>query len=123
MELLIDTTERGVIILELHAGTKKLASLKKFTHKISEDLLVELARLLQKKKLLLSEVGKILVNPGPGGFSSTRTGVAVANALGLALHVPVADFKTGTIREVILPKYDRQANITNSKSGRGRKKI
>lgn len=112
MELLIDTTERETIKLALLAGKKIIASRQKHTREISEHLLEEINKLLRAKKIKLSSIEKILVNPGPGGFSSTRTGVATANALAYALGIPVAEWPSGKTKEIILPKYDKEPNIT-----------
>ncbi|MCL5436233.1 MAG: tRNA (adenosine(37)-N6)-threonylcarbamoyltransferase complex dimerization subunit type 1 TsaB [Patescibacteria group bacterium] len=55
----------------------------------SEQIFPCLARLLAKAGAKLSDISRICVVPGPGSFSGTRTGVAVANALGLALGISV----------------------------------
>lgn len=112
MNLLIDTTEKGVMVLELWRGGKKIDALKKVTDMLSEELLIELGKFLEKNKVSLKEIDQILVNPGPGAFSSTRTGVATANALALALNVPLAEWPRGKIKEVVQPKYDKEPNIT-----------
>lgn len=112
MQLLIDTTQRGLIVLQLWDGKNKVLSQKKTTQKLSEEILVELEKLLKRKKISLKQIDKILVNPGPGAFSSTRTGVATANALSLALEIPIAEWPSGKIKEVVLPKYDKEPNIT-----------
>ena len=88
------------------------ASLEKPVPELSERLLLELKQFLEKHKVTLSELERILVNPGPGGFSTTRTGVATANALAFALGIPVAEYPSGIIKDVILPIYDKAPNIT-----------
>ena|SRR3989344_5104494 len=115
MDLVIDTTERGKIKLALFHQHKLLAKLEKETDKVSEFILLEIERLLKKSKIKLHDLEQISVNPGPGGFSSTRTGVAVANALAYALGIPVAESQSGKIKEMIVPKYDKQPNITKAK--------
>lgn len=112
MELLIDTAERETIKLALLDGKKIVASWQKHTHEISEHLLEEINKLLKATKLKPSDFKRILVNPGPGGFASTRTGVATANALAYALGVPVAEWPSGKIKKIIEPKYDKAPNIT-----------
>ena len=71
MNLFIDTTERGVIKLELRNGKLVLGRSQKQTIKISESLLLEIEHLLKKHKLKLADLREVEVNPGPGGFSST----------------------------------------------------
>ena len=113
MQLLIDTTQKEKIILALADGNGKILSRKeKSVPYISEHLLSELKRFLKSKKISLQFLTKILVNPGPGGFSATRTGVAVANALAYALGIPVSEFPSGKVKEIVLPKYDKAPNIT-----------
>ncbi len=113
MELLIDTTQQGKIVFGLFGqNSRLLARQEKNFQKISEHLLPELAGFLKKHKVKIKELKKILVNPGPGGFSATRTGVATANALAYALGIPVAEWPAGKIKQLILPKYNKKPNIT-----------
>lgn len=117
MILLIDTTEIGKLLLSLYNNEHKLAFRKlHLTDKISEALLPELQRLLVRANRSIQDISLIKVNPGPGGFSATRSGVAVANALAFALNVPVAEWPSGKIKKMVLPKYDRAPNITKSKT-------
>lgn len=98
MELFIDTTEKDKIILGLGPKRKTI-----FVPGISESLLPEIRKFLRVNKIALKQINKISVNQGPGGFSSTRTGVATANALAYAL---------GLKQKPVLPKYDKAPNIT-----------
>ena len=95
MELFIDTTEHGEIKLRILDGHRVVARSHTATEKISESLLAVIEKLLKKSKMKLSELSKITAHPGPGGFSSTRTGVATANALNFALGVD----------QIVVPKY------------------
>lgn len=115
MNLLIDTTQRDLLVLGLYDGHKKLASMQKEVRGLSENLLPELENFLKKCKVNLKNLTEISVNPGPGGFSSTRTGVATANALAYALGIPVAEFPSGKVRDVVRPKYDQPPHIPNRK--------
>ncbi len=102
MELFIDTTEYGKIKLTLRESSKVISKAEKNTSKISESLLSEIDKLLRRRKIKLENLKNIAVNPGPGGFSSTRTGVATANALNYVLG----------INKVVLPIYSKAPNIT-----------
>jgi tRNA A37 threonylcarbamoyladenosine modification protein TsaB len=44
---------------------------------------------LSKKGYELSDVKELEVDSGPGSFTGIRVGVAVANAIGWALRIPV----------------------------------
>ena|SRR3989344_5358746 len=105
MELFIDTTEYGKIKLELRELGRLVGRATKNTPKISESLVSQIDNLLGKHKIKLEDLENIAVNRGPGGFSSTRTGVATANALNFALG----------IKNIVLPKYDKAPNITKPK--------
>lgn len=115
MELLVDTTQKGQIVFEILEGRTSLARFEKITARLSEEILSLLQKFMSKNKVKLRDVKKILVNPGPGPFSSTRTGVATANALAYVLAVPLAEWPSGRIKEAVLPKYDRVPNITRPK--------
>lgn len=115
MKLLIDTTQQEKIILGLLGGGKIITKKERQVLQISENLLPEIERFLKKQKVTLKDLTNILVNPGPGGFSSTRTGVAMANALAYALNIPVAEWPSGQVREIVLPKYNKAPNITKPK--------
>lgn len=112
MQLLVDTTQRNILILELLDGKKPMIRIEKTVDGLSENLLPEIQKFLRTRKVNLGSLSKILVNPGPGGFSSTRTGVATANALAYALGIPVAEWPSGRVRQIVLPKYDKEPNIT-----------
>ncbi|HEY4528164.1 MAG TPA: hypothetical protein VJL09_03915 [Candidatus Paceibacterota bacterium] len=127
MELLIDTTQQGVLRLALTERDRPLGQMSKKNILLSERILIELDLFLRKHKTRPQNLKKILVNPGPGGFSSTRTGVAVANALAFALSVPVAEWPasnrrrgepSGKAKKIVLPKYDKEPHITKPKRPR-----
>lgn len=105
MELFLDTTEKGMIKLQIRDGDKILARSEKRSDRISENLLAEIEKLLRRRKIKFQDLEKISVNPGPGSFSSTRTGVATANALNFVLGA------SGLVE----PIYDKEPNITKPK--------
>lgn len=115
MNLLIDTTEGERIVLGLVEKKKIVAKHERRVFQISENLLPEIGKFLKRHRVSLKSLAKILVNPGPGGFSSTRTGVATANALAYALGIPVAEYPSGKVRVIVMPKYDKLPNITKPK--------
>jgi tRNA threonylcarbamoyladenosine biosynthesis protein TsaB len=69
----------------------------------SQVLLPMIVAILKKKKLEFSNLTAIEVNVGPGSFTGTRVGVAIANALGYALDLPV-NGKKGKIAEPVYEK-------------------
>lgn len=113
MQLVIETTQKNHLILTLlNSHGKRAARLKKASFKFSECLLPEIKKFLKKHKVTKENLKKILVNPGPAPFSSIRTGVAIANALSYALGILVAEWPSGKIKEMVLPKYEKEPNIT-----------
>lgn len=120
MELMIDTTQKDKIILAMVGnGFKPFPTGKEIKKRkvikatqISERLLVEIEKFLKAEGAKLSDLRKILVNPGPGGFSSVRSGVAAANALAYALNISVAEYPGGRVKEIVLPRYAKAPNIT-----------
>ena len=90
MVLKIDSTNREEITVELI--DKKSGSLDKLVQKQklgSQVLLPMIVKILKKNKKTFKDLSRIHVNMGPGSFTGTRVGVAIANALGFALGLPV----------------------------------
>ena len=87
-KLVIDTTDNKKTIVELHLKGK----IDKITEESiprSQNTLVIVERLLNKNGVKPNEIEEIEVNTGPGSFTGTRVGVAIANALGFGLGVRV----------------------------------
>jgi len=69
----------------------------------SQVLLPMIAKILKKNKANFSDLTAVEVNVGPGSFTGTRVGVAVANALGFALNIPV----NGKKGKIVTPIYEK----------------
>ncbi|MBI3954634.1 hypothetical protein HY333_01175 [Candidatus Collierbacteria bacterium] len=85
MKLFLDTTDnlRTLIKLDGEEFIKTHAS----PHQ--QDVLGYLSQILKKKLKDFKDISSIEVNPGPGSFTGTRVGVAIANALAFALDIKV----------------------------------
>jgi len=86
--LSIDTASASNIQVTL----KKESDLyqKESTQKLGSQVLLNLiTELLAENKLKFEDLTEIEVNTGPGSFTGLKVGVAVANALGFSLNVPV----------------------------------
>lgn len=99
-KLIIDTTD--------NKKTSVILQTKNFEDQIIEEnvpksqaTLVLIDKLLKKNDLKPTEIEEIEVNTGPGSFTGTRVGVAIANALGFGLDVKV----NGSKSKNATPKY------------------
>jgi len=63
----------------------------------SQQVLPMIESLLSEHNLTLTDVASIEVASGPGSFTGLRVGVAIANALGLLLDIPVNGKKTPVV--------------------------
>ncbi|MDO8571996.1 MAG: hypothetical protein Q7R79_04925, partial [bacterium] len=88
----------------------------------------------KKHQCTPKKIRGVVVLSGPGQFSYLRTGIAVANAFGYALNIPIIGisaaqnstpedfFKNGLKkllkakkRKIIIPEYGSEPNITKGK--------
>lgn len=135
MILLIDTSQdKAVIAL---GEEEKIISKRVWQARFrqSEMLLPAIDRLLKRSKLTLKNLTGIVVNSGPGSYTSLRVGIATANALSFGLRIPIVGikkkalgikelFKIGSrklgnkqfkIGDIVVPFYGRKPHITKSK--------
>ena len=102
MTLKIDTTISQEVTVELIEKESGLKDQLVQTQKLgSQVLLPMIVKILKGDKANFSDLTAIEVNCGPGSFTGTRVGVAVANALGFALNIPVNNKKG----KIVLPVY------------------
>jgi tRNA A37 threonylcarbamoyladenosine modification protein TsaB len=107
MVLFIDSSDREMVRLDLARDKTRVTHIFQTDHNLSEKLIPEIKKFLQKQKVKLNQIKKIEVMAGPGPFSRIRTAVATANALAYALQLK---------QKMVQPVYDRQPNITRSKN-------
>lgn len=91
MKLYIDTSDRNKIVV----GIEEQRFESEAKDGVSQKLVSFIDEVLEKNKLTTKDITQIEVNTGPGSFTGLRVGVAVANAMGFALHVPVNGQLTG----------------------------
>lgn len=72
-----------------------------------QDILGFISKSLASGGNTLSDLTSIEVNPGPGSFTGTRVGVAIANALAYALKITVNGQEPP-----VLPIYPSPPHIT-----------
>ena len=97
---------------------------------LSENLLKEINSILAQSEVNKKDLGGIVVNEGPGSYTGLRIGLTVANFLAWSLGIKIFAGKiengelliTGDNKnKYILPKYFRQAHITQPKKKFGQK--
>ncbi|MBU4332425.1 tRNA (adenosine(37)-N6)-threonylcarbamoyltransferase complex dimerization subunit type 1 TsaB [Patescibacteria group bacterium] len=135
MILVINTAESNKLVIAITRDDFILdKTVVRVQYKESEKLLSTVDKLLKKNKVKLTDLQGVVVVKGPGGFSSVRVGVVVANTLSYALQIPVVGvklsefedlqglIKMGKLRlkktrvgETVEPFYGREPNITGSK--------
>lgn len=102
--LSIDTTVREKVDLKLKDKISSNIFKQSITQQTgSQALIPGIISILKKHKLDIQDIDEINVATGPGSFTGTRVGVAVANALGYALDIPV----NGEIDKIVLPVYEK----------------
>lgn len=107
MRIYIDSTDNTKTLLRIND--------KEFTRNVEsprdQDVLGFLVHCLQEQNIKPEDIDDIEVNPGPGSFTGTRVGVAIANALGFGLDVKVNGSMTP-----VEPIYSSPPSITKKNS-------
>ncbi len=122
MILFIDTTDYDEVTL---AVVDKQVVYHKFgARDLSEKLLPEIKKFLNKQKLNFTDLKKIAIVVGTGGFSRIRSAVSIGNAIAFSLKLQVISVQKIKVpsdltklskfpsQKMIKPVYDRQPNIT-----------
>jgi tRNA threonylcarbamoyladenosine biosynthesis protein TsaB len=99
-KLVIDTTDNTKTIVQL-LSDNKTDELKSERKTKSQETLILIEKIIKKNHINLNEIDEIVVNTGPGSFTGTRVGVAIANALGFGLDIKV----NGSKDKQALPEY------------------
>lgn len=92
---------------------------------LAKGLLGYLDKLLMSNKKTWSDISAIGVFEGPGSFTGIRIGLTVMNTIADSQKIPIvwgsgetwqddvlAKIKAGKNEKIVLPHYDRGANIT-----------
>lgn len=99
--LLIDTSDREKTVVGLKiSGRTYLLKGKRVS---SQILLPLIDKILKKHHLEPKDLTGIEVNIGPGSFTGLRVGIAVANALGTFLKIPINRKNAG---KLVTPMYE-----------------
>lgn len=98
--IVIDTTDNKETLIRIEGDTIS-DEIREASKPKTQTALILIEKILKKNNLAPTELDEILVNTGPGSYTGTRVGVAIANALGFGLNVKVNGSKT----KQALPKY------------------
>lgn len=106
MRIYIDSTDNTKAIVRIDD--------KEFTRHVEsprdQDVLGFLLHCLQEQNVRPEDIDELEVNPGPGSFTGTRVGVAIANMLSYALDIKVNGSMTP-----VEPIYSSPPSITQKK--------
>ncbi len=89
MLLYINTAEFKTLQIAAISKEKIAAYNENLAFNENFKTLERIQKFLKKHKYTFSDVDKIVVNSGPGSFTGIRVGVALAQAIGLGLNIPV----------------------------------
>lgn len=96
MVLYINTKDQKFVTVSLKKEGRILKSLSKQNAYGSQELLPLIEKLLKGQKLTVKDLKAVEVETGPGSFTGIKVGVAVANALGYSLNIPINGKKIET---------------------------
>jgi tRNA threonylcarbamoyladenosine biosynthesis protein TsaB len=99
--LTIDTSNNKQISIGLEIDGKKHEITEDSTILRSEAALPVVDKILKKNNLAINQIDEIKVNKGPGSYTGLRVGIAIANALGFLLKIPVNGKKIGELEEPV----------------------
>jgi len=124
MRILIDTSDK-ICKTTLVDDNERYDYQWESNVKLSKELLGYLNDLLKKHDKSWSDISGIGVFEGPGSFTGLRIGLTVMNTLADGMKVSIVGGRgekwqdeviekldTGKDEKIVLPFYDREANIT-----------
>lgn len=110
MKLSVDNTQNSLIKLTLDDAVKEIT----YQSPRDQDLLKNIEDFLHEQNKTLQDLTEIEVATGPGGFTSLRTSIAIAQSLAFALQIPINGQPPGTSIEAL---YGQEPNISTPKKG------
>ena len=93
--LMIDTANNKEIQLSLKKGDVLFTQKSEFASRKAQQVLPMAEEMIHKHDVQLKDITSIEVNTGPGSFTGLRVGIAIANAFGYLLGIPVNGKKAG----------------------------
>ncbi len=104
MKLYIDTKERGKSKISLinEGGEEIFSRIENESTNSSESIVVLIKETIEKSGYYPKDIDIIEVEKGPGSYTGTRIGVAIANALSFSLKIPLNYKEVGSLEN---PEY------------------
>ncbi len=96
--------EKEVVLVELRDGVETVVADKSG----DIDIVVAIKELLEENNTPIDNIDEFISNLGPGSFTGLKIGATIANVLNWAL-------KRKNIKELSIPEYGRDPNITLKK--------
>lgn len=87
--LILDTADNKKISVSLRINNKEYIKIQRIKSNKTQIILPMIDSLLRKHNVGLEDIGEIEVNAKPRSFTGLRVGMAIANALGFVLNIPV----------------------------------
>lgn len=87
--LFIDSSEQDTARVGLEIDGKRFEKAAQSKHLKAQTVLPFIEELLEEHHFAASDISEITVYTGPGSFTGLRVGAAIANTLGVLLHIPV----------------------------------
>lgn len=95
--LYIDTRDNKKIIVLLSRDTNEFKAESLSQDSKADVVLKLIERVCSDAEISVNEIQQVYCEKGPGSFTGLRIGFAIANALSLALLIPLNDNKIGII--------------------------
>jgi|SRR5581483_2146196 len=92
--LIVDTSTDICIIALVKAGEIDAERIFPHYNQLSKNLLLSIQELMEETQTTLSDLSYIAVGIGPGSYTGTRLGAAVAKSLAFALNIEVKPFSS-----------------------------
>lgn len=106
--LLIDTSDSDRTVVGVRIGRRQAEVIRRSRAMKAQFVLPLVEKILRDRVFLLSDISDIQVHTGPGSFTGLRVGIAIANMLGVLLHISINGKPAG---ESVWPTYEEE-NLT-----------
>ena len=104
MKLAISTTKTNSVSVSLLENDGVVIKAEKENAFGSQVILPMIEELLKSQNISEKDLTEIVVDVGPGSFTGTRVGVAIANMLAYSLKIPVNGKQPPS--EIATPHYE-----------------